>query len=137
MDIMAEAAAAVSSSVSNQSKASNILFVNLEIIKSEDHFKGSGDSFSWLDYDENKDAVYCHTCRQAEPEKKLHSVTCKEAAFASIGFSHWKDATARFCNHEKVHAIQLLLTALFLVLGEVLGRCFLKRMRLNILRLEF
>ncbi len=59
------------------------------------------DSFSWLDCDETKDVVYCHICRLADSQKKLHSTHLKEGAFIDNGFSNWKDATARFRNHEK------------------------------------
>ena len=59
------------------------------------------DSFSWLDYDESKDVVYCYICRLADSQNKLHSTLLKEASFIDSGFSNWKDATARFRNHEK------------------------------------
>ena len=59
------------------------------------------DSFSWLDYDESKDAVYCYICRLADSQKKLCNTPLKEPAFINSGFSNWKDATARFINHEK------------------------------------
>ena len=29
------------------------------------------DSFSWLNYDESKDAVYCYICRLADSQKKI------------------------------------------------------------------
>ena len=29
------------------------------------------DMFSWLDYDENKDVVFCHFCRMADKNQQL------------------------------------------------------------------
>ena len=40
------------------------------------------DSFTWFDYDENKNVVYCHTCRLAESQNK----SSKEPAFTIKGF---------------------------------------------------
>ena len=58
------------------------------------------ESFVWLGYDESKDVVFCHTCRTAEYQNKLHTPS-KEPSFIRTGFSNWKDAMARFRNHEK------------------------------------
>ena len=48
------------------------------------------DSFSWLDYDESKDAVYCYICRLADSQKKLCNIPLKEPAFINSGFTSLK-----------------------------------------------
>ena len=57
-------------------------------------------TYSWLDYDETDDVVYCHVCRLADSHNKLN-VPLKEPTFTKTGFSNWKDATFKFRNHEK------------------------------------
>ena len=57
-------------------------------------------SFVWLDYDEPKDIVYCHTCRTAERCNQLN-VPSKELTLIKTGFSNWKDAPTKSRNHEK------------------------------------
>lgn len=55
--------------------------------------------------------VYCHVCRLADRNKKLYSVLLKEEAFIHTGFCNWKDATARFRNHEKTKiAVDIMIT---------------------------
>ena len=41
--------------------------------------------FSWLDYEENKDVVFCHVCRKADQNQQLN-VQSKEPAFIKSGF---------------------------------------------------
>ena len=56
--------------------------------------------FSWLDYDENKDVVFCHFCRMADKNQQLN-VPSKEPTFIKSGFSNWKDALNKFRSHER------------------------------------
>ena len=58
------------------------------------------DVFSWLDYEENKDVVFCHICRKADQSQQLN-VQSKKSAFIKSGFSNWKDALNKFRSHEK------------------------------------
>ena len=55
-------------------------------------------SWPWLQYDEEKDVVYCHTCVRALKQKMTSSKI--DAAFVFKGFSNWKDATISFRKHD-------------------------------------
>uniref|UniRef100_A0A1X7VXC8 TTF-type domain-containing protein n=1 Tax=Amphimedon queenslandica TaxID=400682 RepID=A0A1X7VXC8_AMPQE len=57
----------------------------------------------WLHYVEEKDLAFCNTCVVAQQKNQLHSVSNLEQNFISIGFSNWKDATAKLTKHESSH----------------------------------
>ncbi len=69
-------------------------------------------TWPWLTYDEQKDAVFCHTCVMALKAKKM-TLKRGDAAFVSKGFSNWKDATISFKKHESSlchkEAVQLVI----------------------------
>lgn len=56
-------------------------------------------SWPWLHYDEEKDAVFCHLCVQGLKQRKITAGSA-DAAFVSKGFSNWKDATGSFRKHD-------------------------------------
>ena len=53
-----------------------------------------------LNYEEDKDLAFCHTCILANRNNHLQSARCLENTFISTGFSNLKDATAKFTKHE-------------------------------------
>ena len=56
------------------------------------------DKWTWITYDETKDAVYCIVCQQASKEKKL-SNSKYEPTFISKGYCNWKEAREAFRSH--------------------------------------
>ena len=72
-------------------------------------------SFDWLHYDVEKDAVFCYLCMTTDHEGKFLASTKRDAAFISKGFSYWKEATTAFkkhqssdCHREAVQAIVIV-----------------------------
>ena len=60
------------------------------------------DKWTWLDYDEIKDCVFCIFCKNANHHGMLNDVKI-EASFITSGFNHWKHATSTnkgFHKHE-------------------------------------
>ena len=49
------------------------------------------DTWTWITYDETKNAVFCIVCQQASKEKKL-SNSKYEPTFISKGYCNWKEA---------------------------------------------
>ena len=64
------------------------------------------DTYKWLDYDVEKDAVFCFYCKKNSQENSLKNTKEKDA-FISKGFVNWKDAIEKFKNHQssKSHEI--------------------------------
>ena len=56
--------------------------------------------WSWLHYNEEKDAAYYFNCVKAYKEGKLQSVGCVESTYISKGYNNWKDAAVKFSAHE-------------------------------------
>ena len=57
------------------------------------------EKWKWLDWDEDRSCVFCHSCRMAVLlQFKLSKRS--EATFSISGFSNWKDATRSFRKHE-------------------------------------
>ena len=71
--------------------------------------------WSWLDYDEDGDKVFCFVCKKAFSENKLCSSKLEDT-YITRGYTNWKDATSQkgFSKHEKSEshkqAVQRLLT---------------------------
>ncbi|KAJ8895236.1 hypothetical protein PR048_000561 [Dryococelus australis] len=57
-------------------------------------------SFSWLEWVESSDKVFCKTCKKAEANGFLKFITKKDDTFISVGFSNWKKALEKFRSHE-------------------------------------
>ena len=57
------------------------------------------DKWKWLDWNDKKQSVFCHPCRNAV---RLNFTLCKKAepAFSVVGFRNWKDAVCCFRKHE-------------------------------------
>ena len=56
------------------------------------------DKWTWITYDETKDAVFCIVCQQASKERKL-SNSKYEPTFISKGYCNWKEARETFRSH--------------------------------------
>ena len=56
------------------------------------------DKWTWITYDETKDAVFCIVCQQVSKEKKL-SNSKYEPTFVSKGYCNWKEAREAFRSH--------------------------------------
>ena len=70
------------------------------------------DTFTWLDYDESNDCVYCYICRLALSKKKL-KLPQRDLSFTHLGFTNWKDSTVGFRSHEKskshINAVEVMM----------------------------
>ena len=53
--------------------------------------------FKWLEYDSQKDAAFCHSCRVVSGTVNLNG----EPAFIHSGYRNWKKATSYFTTHER------------------------------------
>ena len=69
------------------------------------------DTWTWITYDETKDAVFCIVCQQASKEKKL-SNSKYEPTFISKGYCNWKEAREAFrsyasteCHNEPIERV--------------------------------
>ena len=99
--------------------------------------------WTWLHYNEEKDAAYCFYYIKAYQQNKLHGVSNMESTYISTGYRNWKEATTRFPMHEssRCHKDAMLkmvtLPATTHDIGEVLSQqhryekqsnwqCFLK-----------
>ena len=58
------------------------------------------DSFTWVHYDVNKDAAFCHLCMRCETENKFLASTKRDPAFIINGFTSWKDGPRAFKKHQ-------------------------------------
>jgi len=85
-------------------------------------------SFDWLHYDVEKDAVFCYLCMTTDHEGKFLASTKRDAAFISKGFSYWKEATTAFKKHQSSdchrEAVQAIVTVPQQVrdVGELLSK---------------
>ena len=84
--------------------------------------------YPWLHYDVKRDAALCHLCMRAEHEHKFLASTKRDAAFLSIGFTYWKEATAfnkhqsSECHREAHEALILFQKQVCTDVGELLSQ---------------
>ena len=57
-------------------------------------------NYPWLHYDVSSDSAFCYLCMTAVHEGKLLASSKKDAAFLSIGYTCWKEATSPFKKHQ-------------------------------------
>lgn len=58
------------------------------------------EKYLWLDYDSEKDCVFCRSCKSADTNDLLKSHMRKDPTFISDGFINWKKALEKFRDHE-------------------------------------
>ena len=58
-------------------------------------------TWSWLEYSNDKDCVFCHVCKEAYAKKLLDHTKFAKDAFINDGFCNWKKASERFTIHER------------------------------------
>lgn len=56
--------------------------------------------FAWLEYDNNRDKVFCKICKHIWSQNKCVNKNVS-AAFVEFGFCNWKKAIEKFNEHEK------------------------------------
>ena len=57
--------------------------------------------FPWLHYVEESDSVICYVCAHQNKKGNLSNAKNKELTFIKGGYSNWKNAIARFQEHQK------------------------------------
>lgn len=57
--------------------------------------------FPWLHYVEESDSVICYVCAHQNKKGNLSTAKNKELTFIKGGYSNWKNAIARFQEHQK------------------------------------
>lgn len=58
-------------------------------------------TYSWIEFVEETNKVYCQVCKQCETMQLFNFATKRETAFTSTGFANWKHATETFQSHEQ------------------------------------
>ena len=59
------------------------------------------ETFDWLHYNVNKDAVFCHLCMRCETEKKFLASTRRDSPFISKWFTYWKEGPKAYKKHQE------------------------------------
>ena len=81
--------------------------------------------YSWLEYREDVDAVFCSVCTKALNADLLHAQTRTEDTFTQKGFRNWKKGTERLKRHEKSdchrHATQKVAALKLPCMSEVMN----------------
>ena len=83
------------------------------------------DKYSWIHYDQDRDAAFCHVCINALKENMISSNKAEDA-FTKIGYTNWKNALEKnkgFAKHQasdcQKEATERLITAPTTAKGDI------------------